>query len=85
MTLDFYDTERSVIRGATVMTEYIQPRAFPYLAAAVVGAVRSAVSIPMAILSSIAEIPQISYASTSSELNNRASNPFLDVFYLLRT
>jgi hypothetical protein len=75
MTLDFYDTERSVVKGAAVLSEKIHQREFPYEATAVVGAVRSAVSIPMAILNSMRGIPQISYASTSSVLDNRESYP----------
>ena len=75
LTLDFYDTERSVIRGATILTEHVHPRPFPYQATAMVGAVRSAVSMPMATLNSLVGLPQISYASTSSDLNNRDSYP----------
>jgi hypothetical protein len=76
MTLDFYDTERTAVRGAAVLSEHIHRRDFPYEPTAVVGAVRSAVSIPMAILNSMRGIPQISYASTSSVLDNRESYPF---------
>lgn len=69
MTLDFYDTARISRIGAEVLSQHVHRSEYPYQTSAVMGAVRSAVSLPMAILNTVKKIPQISYASTSTSLD----------------
>jgi hypothetical protein len=71
MTMDFYDTERSARIASKILTDRVYQRGFPYEATAISGAVRSAVSVPLATLNTVRSVPQISYGSTSSSLDNR--------------
>ena len=71
MTLDFYDTGGSPRIASELLSHHVYQRAFPYEASAVVGATQSAVSIPMAVLNTVKELPQVSYRSTSTVLNDR--------------
>ena len=71
MTLDFYDTGRSPRIASKLLSQHVCPRGFPYEPSAIVGAGRSSVSVPMAVLNTVQGLPQVSYASTSSTLNNR--------------
>ena len=71
MTLEFYDTARSPRTAAKLLSQNVFQRGFPYEASAIVGAVRSSVSLPMAILNTVKELPQVSYASTSTAFDDR--------------
>lgn len=71
MTMDFYDTERQTRTGSSILAKQIHSTQYPYQTTAVMGAVRSAVSVPLAVLNTARSIPQISYASTSTTLDNR--------------
>jgi len=71
MTMDFYDTERSATTGATLLAQRVHTAPYPYQTTAVLGAARSAVSVPLAVLNTVRNIPQISYASTSTTLDDR--------------
>jgi len=54
--------------------EIAEIRSRPY-PTALIGASRSAVSAPLAILSGLHDMPQVSYASTSTILNNKDQFP----------
>lgn len=58
MTLDFYDTGREAGLATRMLVEHVQSRGFPYEASAVMGAVRSAVSGPLAVLNTVGQTPQ---------------------------
>jgi len=78
LLVDFYDSKypQSPTKGAAVLRQVIHQRPYPYQPAAVVGAIRSRVSMPLALLNSFREIPQVSFASTSTELDNAQSYPY---------
>ena len=71
LTLDVYDTARDPAVATRLLSEEVQKRVLPYQTSAVMGAARSAESLPLAILNTIRLIPQVSYTSTSTSLNNR--------------
>jgi ABC-type branched-subunit amino acid transport system substrate-binding protein len=75
MTLDFFDTKLSPIRAARVLSQHVHDAKFPYETAAVVGGASSSVSGQMAILNGIRQIPQVSYASSSAQLDNKYTYP----------
>lgn len=70
LVMDLYDTERTASTGSRLLTQHVHSQNDT---TAVIGAVRSAVSIPLAVLNAARSIPQISYVSTSSILDNRES------------
>jgi hypothetical protein len=75
MTLDFFDTQLSPIEAARVLDQYVHKQAFPYQTTAVVGAALSSVSSQLATLNSIRLIPQVSFASASTILDNKGTYP----------
>jgi len=75
MGIDFYDTGLAVGHAMQLLSEELHKRGVPYEASAVMGAVRSAVSIPLAVVNSVRKVPQVSYASTSTTLDNRDTYP----------
>eukprot|EP00934_Nitzschia_sp_Nitz4_P000717 Nitzschia sp. Nitz4//scaffold306_size21755//18232//21199//NITZ4_008592-RA/size21755-processed-gene-0.29-mRNA-1//-1//CDS//3329547120//717//frame0 len=78
MTLDLQDTQFSPIAATSLFTQDILYRPHTLqepLPAAVVGAYRSATTSPLAILTGVNGIPQISYSSTSSDFDVKEQYP----------
>ena len=77
LTMDFLDTQLSPIETTKAFTSLQQQE--PSLAkpapTAIVGAVQSAVTAPLALLSGLNHIPQISYSSTSSDFDVKGLFP----------
>lgn len=71
MTMDFFDTERAATTGAALLARRVHAAPHPHRTTAVLGAARSAVSVPLAVLNTVRNVPQISYASTSTTLDDR--------------
>lgn len=68
LTTAFYDTRLDPIHTTTLLSNILRDRqAFP---AAIVGAFRSAVTSPLAVLASVHDLPVISPASTSADLED---------------
>ena len=78
MTMELLDTQFSPIETTRTFTGILQ-RPNPTLeeppVAAVVGAYRSAVTSPLAILTGVNNIPQVSYASTAVDFNVKEQFP----------
>lgn len=77
-TAEMFDTQFSPINSTRLFTRILQRNntlksPFP---SAVIGAYRSAVTSPLAILTGVNNIPQISYASTSSDFDVKEQYPF---------
>ena len=81
-TIDFYDTEYSVIRSARYLIQDILARkkidppevTRPY-PSALIGGTRSAVSAPLATLAGVHGLTQVSAHSTSTSLDNTGQYP----------
>mmetsp|Transcript_1378 Transcript_1378/g.2985 ORF Transcript_1378/g.2985 Transcript_1378/m.2985 type:complete len:1168 (+) Transcript_1378:302-3805(+) len=79
LIVDFYDTGNPLdpTQAAAVLRKSIHPRAWPYQYGAVIGAMTSRATLPLALLNSWKQIPQVSFASTSTELDEKQSYPYL--------
>ena len=77
LTLDILDTQYSPIESTRIFTQTLQRNHTieTPLPAAVVGAYRSATTSPLAILTGVNDIPQVSYASTSTDFDVKEQFP----------
>lgn len=77
LTAEFHDTRYSPIDSTRRFTNILQRenRLSDPLPAGVIGAYRSAVTSPLAILTGVNDIPQISYASTSTDFDVKEQYP----------
>ena len=77
LTLDILDTQFSPIESTRIFTQILQRNhtVETPLPAAVVGAYRSATTSPLAILTGVNDIPQVSYASTSTDFDVKEQFP----------
>ena len=77
LTAEFHDTRDSPIDSTRRFTQILQRENTFQVAspAGVIGAYRSAVTSPLAILTGVNEIPQISYASTSTDFDVKEQYP----------
>lgn len=78
LTADFHDTRYSPIDTTRLFTNMLQQENVfsEPLPAGVIGAYRSAVTSPLAILTGVNGIPQVSYASTSTDFDVKDQYPF---------
>jgi gamma-aminobutyric acid type B receptor len=79
LTMEFQDTQFSPIEASRVLTQEVLLREHSLTSPqpiSMIGATRSAVSAPLAVLGGIHELPLISYGSTSSELDDKDSYPY---------
>ena len=79
LTAEFYDTEYSPIDSTRRFTSILQRNPITLASpkvAGVIGAYRSAVTSPLAILTGVNTIPQVSYASTSTDFDVKEQYPF---------
>lgn len=77
LTAEFHDDRFSPIDTTRLFTNILkQPNSFsqPH-PAGVIGAYRSAVTSPLAILTGVNDIPQVSYAATSTDFDNKDQYP----------
>mmetsp|Transcript_30241 Transcript_30241/g.49973 ORF Transcript_30241/g.49973 Transcript_30241/m.49973 type:complete len:1011 (-) Transcript_30241:1207-4239(-) len=77
LTAEFHDTRYSPIDSTRRFTNILQRENMlsEPLPAGVIGAYRSAVTSPLAILTGVNDIPQISYASTSTDFDVKEQYP----------
>ena len=77
LTAEFFDTEYSPIDSTRLFTDILQREhtLVEPAPAGVIGAYRSAVTSPLAILTGVNDIPQISYASTSTDFDVKEQYP----------
>jgi Receptor family ligand binding region len=78
LTAEMFDTQFSPINSTRLFTRILQRNNTLQspIPSAVIGAYRSAVTSPLAILTGVNNIPQISYASTSSDFDVKEQYPF---------
>lgn len=79
LTMEFQDTQFSPIEASRVLTQDLLRREHSLVSPrpiSMVGATRSAVTGPLAVLGGINDLPIVSYGSTSSQLDDTASYPF---------
>lgn len=79
LTMEFQDTQFSPIEASRVLTQEVLLREHSLTSPqpiSMIGATRSAVSAPLAVLGGIHELPLISYGSTSSQLDDKDSYPY---------
>ncbi|CAB9523211.1 Metabotropic glutamate receptor-like protein E [Seminavis robusta] len=81
LTMSFGNTQFSPIEACRVLAHEVDPIDRPHSLEqphpiSLVGATRSAVTGPLSTLASVFELPVVSYGSTSSQLNSRASYPY---------
>jgi len=77
LTAEFFDTQYSPIDSTRLFTNILQRQHTLQLPApsAVIGAYRSAVTSPLAILTGVNDIPQVSYGSTSTDFDVKEQYP----------
>lgn len=77
LTMELLDTEFSPIETTRAFTSVLQrtPSFRVPFPSAVIGAYRSAVTSPLAILTGVNDIPQVSYASTAVDFDVKAQYP----------
>ena len=77
LTLDILDTQYSPIESTRIFTQTLQRNHSieTPLPTGVVGAYRSATTSPLAILTGVNDIPQVSYASTSTDFDVKEQFP----------
>jgi Receptor family ligand binding region len=78
MTMELFDTQSSPIETTRVFTNVLRrPRSYVEPpTAGVIGAFRSSESLPLAILTGINSIPQISWSSTAVDFDSKEQFPF---------
>jgi hypothetical protein len=78
LTTEIADTAYSPILSTRLLTDILQrpPLLEKPLPAGVIGAYRSAVTSPLAILTGVSVLPQVSYASTSTDFDNKDQFPY---------
>jgi hypothetical protein len=79
LTMEFQDTQFSPIEACRILTQDILLRSHSLETPqpiSMVGATRSAVTGPLAVLGGIHELPIVSYGSTSSQLDNTDAYPY---------
>ena len=79
LTMEFQDTQFSPIEASRVLTQDILTREHSLTnprPISMIGATRSAVTAPLAVLGGIHELPLVSYGSTSSQLDDKDSYPY---------
>ena len=74
LTTEFIDTLMDPVVSTSVVLERVKSREPPL--AGIIGAYRSAVTSPVALVSGAYDLPQISAMSTSTDLENREQYPY---------